>query len=67
MARSDLVVILPICYLSVLVIEGIRSSFRFKRFSSLFGVPFCLIMLHTSFSLGLLDGVFRKGRAPSDR
>ncbi len=65
--QTDITLILPVCYLSVLMIEGVRSSLRFKRFSSIFGVPVCLMMLHTSFSLGLLDGVFRKGRAPSDR
>lgn len=65
--QSEFVLLLPACYLTVLMIEGIRSSLRLKRLTSLFGVPICLIMLHTSFSLGLLDGVFRKGKAPSDR
>ena len=67
MFLPNLVWFLPGCYGMVLIIEGIRSSIRFKRFSTLLGVPFCLVMLHTSFSLGLVDGVLRKGRAPSDR
>lgn len=67
MFQPNFVWLLPGCYLAVLFIEGIRSSLRFKRFSTLLGVPVCLIMLHSSFSLGLIDGVLRKGRAPSDR
>ena len=67
MFQPNWVWFLPGCYGLVLIIEGIRSSVRFKRFSTLLGVPFCLVMLHTSFSLGLIDGVLRKGRAPSDR
>ena len=31
------------------------------------GVPLCLLMLHTSFTLGLVDGLLRRGRLPSDR
>jgi hypothetical protein len=65
--QTELALILPGCYFTVLVIEGIRSSFISKRISTLFGVPFCLFMLHSSFSIGLLDGLLRKGRAPTDR
>tara|TARA_Y100000766_G_scaffold285312_1_gene307843 strand:- start:2291 stop:3322 length:1032 start_codon:yes stop_codon:yes gene_type:complete len=65
--QPRLVSILPASYLTVLLLEGIRSSLRSKRFSTLFGVPLCLIMLHSSFSIGLVDGILRKGRAPSDR
>ena len=67
MYQPNLAFLLPSSYCTVLLLEGIRSSIRLKRFSTLFGVPLCLIILHTSFSLGLIDGVFRKGRAPSDR
>lgn len=65
--QPNMSLLLPSCYLAVLVFEGVRSSIRFKRISALFGVPLCLLMLHTSFSLGLVDGLFRKGRASSDR
>ncbi len=65
--QTELAFILPGCYFAVLVIEGIRSSFISKRISTLFGVPFCLLMLHSSFSVGLLDGLLRKGRASTDR
>ena len=59
--------LLPLMYLLVLLIEGIRYSIKSGRASTLLGVPLCLAILHTSFSIGLLDGLFRKGRAPRDR
>ncbi|MBT6845345.1 MAG: glycosyltransferase [Euryarchaeota archaeon] len=59
--------LLPSCYLAVLLLEGVRSSLSTRRMSPLFGVPLCLLMLHISFSFGLLDGLIRKGQAPSDR
>jgi len=65
--QSEYALVLPGCYLGVMVIEGLRSSIVSKRISMLFGVPLCLFLLHSSFSIGLLDGLFRKGRAPSDR
>jgi glycosyltransferase involved in cell wall biosynthesis len=65
--QTELALVLPGLYLGVLVIEGLRSSIISKRFSNLLGVPLCLFMLHSSFSVGLLDGLLRKGRAPSDR
>lgn len=58
---------LTACYATVLAIEGVRKAFTSRRISSLFGVPLCLFMLHTSFSIGLIDGMLRRGRAPSDR
>jgi len=48
-----------------LLSEGIRQSI--KHPSSLFGVPFCLLILHIAFSIGLLDGLIRKGRESRDR
>ena len=50
-----------------LMAGGAVEALRQGRPSSLLGVPFCLMMLHTSFSLGLVDGLLRKGRLPSDR
>ena len=60
-------IVLPSLYLFVLLAEGLRSSIKTKRITAILGVPLCLLMLHTSFSIGLLDGIFRKGRAPNDR
>ena len=51
----------------VLGVEGLRMTLRFKRLSMFIGVPLCMVMLHASFSLGLIDGFFRKGKAASDR
>jgi hypothetical protein len=45
----------------------LRSSISNRRISLLIGIPICLFMLHTSFSIGLLDGLLRKGKASSDR
>ena len=54
-------------YLAVLLIEGVRHSLQTRNISSVFGVPICLVMLHTSFTIGLADGLVRKGRSPKDR
>ncbi|NCG00886.1 MAG: glycosyltransferase [Euryarchaeota archaeon] len=59
--------LLPGCYAAVLLFEGVRCSLFSKHISSLAGVPLCLFMLHSSFSIGLIDGLLRKGRAPKDR
>jgi succinoglycan biosynthesis protein ExoA len=60
-------VVLPACYLVVLSVEGLRGALMSKRLSLVLGIPVCLFMLHSSFSVGLLDGFVRKGRAPKDR
>ena len=54
-------------YLVVLLIEGLRHGIQTRNISSVFGVPLCLVMLHTSFTIGLADGLVRKGRSPKDR
>ena len=38
-----------------------------KGITHILGVPLSLLILHTGFTLGLLDGLFRKGRASRDR
>ncbi|MDC0556248.1 glycosyltransferase [Candidatus Poseidoniaceae archaeon] len=35
--------------------------------SSIIGIPICLVILHTAFTIGLFDGLLRAGRAPNDR
>ena len=57
----------PLMYGVVLFLEALRCSINNRRISHLLGVPICLMMLHTSFSVGLLDGLIRKGRESSDR
>ena len=56
-----------VAYAGVLLLEGVRMMLRFGRPSLMLGVPICMVLLHTSFSIGLLDGFLRKGRAASDR
>jgi hypothetical protein len=56
-----------VLYGVVLLLEALRSSICGRRLSHLVGIPICLFMLHTSFSIGLLDGLIRKGKASSDR
>ena len=52
-------------YAAVLFAEGLRNARSGASF--LLGVPFCLMMLHASFSVGLIDGFLRRGRPASDR
>lgn len=58
---------LPLCYAGVLGLAGVHRSVAGDEWSAIFGVPLCLLMLHTSFSLGLVDGLVRRGKLPSDR
>ena len=51
----------------VIFIEGVKFSISWRSISLLIGVPLCLLTLHTTFSIGLISGLFRKGRASSDR
>ena len=54
-----------LAYTSVLLLSGIYSSR--KGIFNLLGVPLCLLILHVGFTIGLLDGSARKGRASRDR
>lgn len=56
-----------VVYAVVLLLGGAVEAVRQRRFSSVLGVPVCLLMLHISFTLGLADGLLRKGRGPTDR
>ena len=55
----------PAVYLATLLLIGIIYSK--SKLSSIFGIPICLIILHTAFTIGLFDGLTRSGKAPSDR
>jgi succinoglycan biosynthesis protein ExoA len=46
---------------------GILHGSAQRSAMSVVGVPLCMVMLHTSFSLGLVDGLVRRGRLPRDR
>ena len=54
-------------YLSTLCLTGLVQAFRQRRPSLMVGLPLCLAMLHTGFSLGLIGGLVRKPRAANDR
>ena len=46
---------------------GEDEAFQEKDTSMVAGVPYMLMILHTSFSVGLLAGIFRQGKPPNDR
>ena len=52
-------------YGTVLLLSGLLSAK--EGLSHILGVPFCLLILHTGFTIGLFDGLIRKGRASRDR
>ena len=54
-----------LCYAAVLGLAGIHRTIVGDGWSAMLGVPLCLLMLHTSFTLGLVDGLF--GGAPAQR
>ena len=56
-----------IAYGIVLTLVGINSVFYSKKISSIFGTPICMIILHTGFSLGLIQGLIKKGKVANDR
>ncbi|MGB1491194.1 MAG: glycosyltransferase [Candidatus Poseidoniaceae archaeon] len=55
----------PVAYVLALLITGL--VYTKSRLSCLVGVPICLVMLHTAFTVGMFDGLIRSGRAPTDR
>lgn len=52
-------------YATVLLVSG--SLHAKNGLSHVLGVPFCLLILHTGFTIGLFDGLLRKGRVSRDR
>ncbi len=58
---------LPLIYAITVVLESIRQSFKTQNFHLIIGFPVCLIILHTTFSLGLLIGIFGRKRSYNDR
>lgn len=59
--------VLPAAYVGAMGLSGLAQAFRKQDPTAVFGVPLCLMLLHVSFSLGLLDGLVRSGRLPRDR
>ena len=56
-----------VTYGAVLLSSGILAAVNGGRISGIIGLPICLLILHTSFSVGLVDGIFRRGKASRDR
>jgi hypothetical protein len=54
-------------YLIVLGLEGLRFAIQKRDPTMVIGVPISIILLHTSFSIGLLYGIFGKTRSFNDR
>jgi len=54
-------------YGGALLLGGLHQTIVQRSITAVFGVPVCLFMLHTSFSIGLVDGLIRKGQLPNDR
>ena len=57
----------PLTYAVVLALHGLFESITRQQPTLLLGMPLMLFLLHVTFSVGLLDGLIRKGRAPKDR
>ncbi len=54
-------------YVLTLFTVGVSEAKRSREYSMTYGVPLMLFLLHTSFSVGLLGGLFRSGKPPNDR
>ena len=57
----------PAVYAATIMLAGVLYRPSGSGTSPLLGIPLCLIILHTAFTIGLFDGLTRSGRAPSDR
>ena len=57
----------PAAYSAALLLMGVVYRPKGSGISAIFGIPLCLIILHTAFTIGLFDGLIRNGRAPNDR
>jgi len=57
----------PAAYSAALLLMGVVYRPKGSGISAVFGIPLCLIILHTAFTIGLFDGLIRNGRVPNDR
>ena len=57
----------PVAYFSTLLLVGLIYRPKNSGLTPILGIPLCLIILHTAFTIGLFDGFTRSGRPPSDR
>ena len=54
-------------YTLVLGLEGVKSCIISQKLSHVYGVPIAILILHTSFSLGIFYGIFGKSQSFNDR
>ncbi len=54
-------------YAIALLLDSIRGAVKHKQISLILGLPICLLILHTFFTLGLLSATFRRPSNISDR
>lgn len=54
----------PLAYALALLVNALVYS---GKVDELAGIPLCVLILHTSFSIGLIDGLVRTGRQSNDR
>ena len=57
----------PAVYLATLLLVGLVYRPKKSGLTPIIGIPVCLVILHTAFTIGLFDGLTRSGRPPSDR
>jgi len=63
----DIWYIPPLAYGLAITLEGLRNTIVKRKLSLLVGLPLSLFILHVSFSLGLVYGLFGKSRSFNDR
>lgn len=64
---SQFSLLLIVAYTSVAILVGLLEAIRFRRFSLIIGVPLGLMILHVSFSLGLLRGGLKQHPPANER
>ncbi|MDP6010437.1 MAG: glycosyltransferase [Candidatus Poseidoniaceae archaeon] len=57
----------PLAYACALAVSAVFESSREGRLSLLIGIPLLLPILHTMFTIGLLEGLLRSGLSIKDR
>jgi len=64
---NDFWLIPPMLYAFSTLFEGFRLGLQNRNITLIIGVPISLVTLHVMFSIGLLGGLFRKGKSSNDR
>ena len=57
----------PVAYIVAILLMGLIYNPKESGPTGYLGIPLCLVILHTAFTIGLLDGLTRSGKPPSDR